>query len=55
MKIKFKYDEKDIIWTVIGADEYKSLKNKLNPKKYKKLHTNNLKICEFTPGCWVEY
>ena len=33
MIIKLTYNEKDIIWTVIGADEYKALKNKLNPKK----------------------
>lgn len=50
-----KYPEKDIIWEIIGLDQYKSIKDKLKPNKETKLHTNNLKITEFTPGCWSEF
>lgn len=50
-----KYREKDIKWQVIGLDEYKSIKAKLNVLKKSKLHTNNLKITEFKPGCWSEF
>ena len=50
-----KYPEKDIQWSVIGLDEYKRIKNKLKDKNKRNLHTNNLKITEFTNGCWTEH
>lgn len=50
-----KYPEKDIQWTVIGLDEYNKIKNKLKDKNKRNLHTNNLKIAEFTNGCWTEH
>lgn len=50
-----KYREKDIKWQIIGLDEYKSIKAKLNVLKKTKLHTNNLKITEFKPGYWSEF
>ena len=56
MKIRLTYNEKDIEWSIIGLDEYAKLIKSLNPKKKKKnFHTNNLKIGEFTTGCWFEY
>jgi len=50
-----KYREKDIKWQVIGLNEYNSIKAKLDILKKTKLHTNNLKTTEFTPGCWSEF
>ena len=55
MKISLYYNEKNIKWQVIGADEYKELKDRLNPKKFIPLHTNNLKIDVFKKGCWTSY
>lgn len=55
MKISLYYNEDNIKWNVIGADEYKKLKNSLDPKKFMALHTNNLKIGVFNKGNWVSY
>ena len=50
-----RYPEENIVWSVIGSDEYLKIKDKLNPKKRTNLHTNNLLVCEFTSGCWSEF
>ena len=55
MKISLYYKEENIKWNVIGADEYKVLKNSLDPNKFMPLHTNNLKIGVFKKGNWVSY
>lgn len=55
MKISLYYNENNIKWNVIGADEYKKLKDSLDPKKFMALHTNNLKIGVFKKGNWVSY
>ncbi|MBO7734339.1 MAG: hypothetical protein J6S67_17370 [Methanobrevibacter sp.] len=55
MKFDFKYDEKSIIWEVIGQDKYKSLMKELDPSLKRNLHTNNLKIGTFGDGYWTTY
>lgn len=50
-----KYPESEIKWEIIGLEQYKSIKDKLNKDKETKFHTNNLKITEFKPGCWSEF
>lgn len=55
MKISLYYNEKNIKWQVIGADEYKKLKDSLDPNKFMALHTNNLKIGVFNKGNWTSY
>ena len=50
-----KYPEKDINWNVIGLEEYNKIKNTLKPDKETNLHSNNLLITKFKPGCWSEF
>ena len=46
-----KYPEKDINWNVIGLEEYNKIKNIIKPDKETNLHSNNLLITKFKPGC----
>ena len=55
MNIRLTYRESDIKWTTIGLDDYNKLKSTLDSNKKKDFHTGSLKICEFKPGCWLEY
>jgi len=55
MKIELKYNEEDIVWQVVGQDEYKRLMEELKPSKRLKLHTNNLKVHQFLPNNWITY
>lgn len=55
MKFNFKYDEKKIIWEIVGQDVYKSLIKKLDPNLEVKSHTNNLRFDKFKPGNWTRY
>lgn len=50
-----KYPEENIIWSVIGSDEYLKIKDKLKPNKRTNLHTGNLLVMKFTNGCWSEF
>ena len=50
-----KYSESNIVWQVVGLDVYKELKAKLKAANKRDLHTNNLKMTEFTNKCWIEF